>query len=88
MARAGGEKRGNSYARAARKLWMLEEHDHDLEFDECRCVHCKMILYYETVTADRIIAGGSYRRENIQPSCQPCNIGRYWREKKASEKTD
>jgi len=25
-----------------------------------------------TVTADRIIPGGSYRRENIRPACGPC----------------
>lgn len=37
------------------------------------CVHCEMMLTFETVEADRIIPGGSYRRENVQPSCAPCN---------------
>jgi hypothetical protein len=43
----------------------------------CRCVHgCGTVLTYETVEADRIIPGGSYRHENIQPACRPCNLAR------------
>lgn len=41
----------------------------------CRCYRCGVLLTVETVTVDRIIPGcqgGSYRRSNIRPSCQPC----------------
>lgn len=79
--RAGGEKRGNNKDRARRKHWMLWAHDKDLDFDKCRCAHCSKELNYKSVTADRIIAGGSYKRENIQPSCLPCNQKRFWEEK-------
>ena len=81
MARAGGEKRGSNKDRARRKHWMLWNFDRDLDFDKCRCTHCGKVLDYKNVTADRIIAGASYRRENLQPSCLPCNQKRYWDEK-------
>lgn len=41
----------------------------------CRCYRCGVLLTAETVTVDRIIPGcqgGTYRRTNIRPSCQPC----------------
>lgn len=71
--RAGGEKRGNSKDRRARKHWMLKQWG---DGQRCNCVHCGGELTYETLTVDRIIpgeSGGSYRRENIQPSCMACN---------------
>lgn len=37
------------------------------------CVHCYVVLDYKTVEADRIKPGGSYSRDNIQPSCRRCN---------------
>lgn len=40
---------------------------------EAPCTHCERPLDYHTVTADRIDPGGSYRRENIVPSCWRCN---------------
>lgn len=42
----------------------------------CRCYRCGVLLTEETVTVDRIIPGahgGTYRRNNIRPACQPCN---------------
>lgn len=96
--RHGGEKRGNSYARRARKNKMLRlygpfcaEHtteavDVTREFDKsqcaacdetkCACVHCGDLLTFETVEADRIIPGGTYRWENVQPACRRCNLQR------------
>ena len=71
--RAGGEKRGNSYARRARKLWMLATWGDGVK---CPCVHCDAVLDYDTVEADRIIPGGSYRRDNVQPACRSCNLSR------------
>jgi hypothetical protein len=44
--------------------------------ERVRCVHCGGWLTFETVEADRIIPGGSYRRDNVQPSCRPCNLYR------------
>jgi 5-methylcytosine-specific restriction endonuclease McrA len=42
----------------------------------CPCAHCSRPLTFATVEADRIVPGGSYRRENVQPACRPCNLGR------------
>ena len=71
--RAGGEKRGNSKDRAARKLWMLATWGNG---EKCPCVHCDAMLDYDTVEADRIVPGGSYRRDNVQPACRLCNLTR------------
>jgi len=41
----------------------------------CRCYRCGQLLTVDTVTVDRIkpgCLGGTYKRENIRPSCQPC----------------
>lgn len=64
------DKRGNSYDRAARKAWMLKTFGDGFK---CPCTHCGMYLSKETLEADRIIPGGSYRRSNIQPACGGCN---------------
>ncbi len=71
--RHGGEKRGNSYARRARKRWMLSAFG---DGESCPCAHCRRPLTYVSVEADRIIPGGSYRHENVQPSCRDCNLAR------------
>lgn len=71
--RPGGEKRGNSRDRRARKLWMLKQWGNGFT---CPCVHCGAPLEYETVEADRIVPGGSYRRDNVQPACRACNLAR------------
>lgn len=42
----------------------------------CPCAHCATELAYEQLEADRIIPGGSYRRDNVQPSCRRCNARR------------
>lgn len=71
--RHGGEKRGNSTDRRRRKMWMLAHFGNSAS---CDCVHCGTALTFETVEADRIVAGGSYRRDNVQPSCRQCNLER------------
>ena len=41
----------------------------------CRCYRCGRLLTEATVTVDRVVPGcrgGTYRRENIRPSCQAC----------------
>lgn len=70
------DRRGNNRDRAARKHWMLRTWDVDLPPWNCRCVHCGCVLSYDTVQADRINPGGSYRRENVQPACNSCNRSR------------
>jgi hypothetical protein len=37
---------------------------------------CGRELTEATVEADRIVPGGSYRRDNIVPACRPCNLAR------------
>lgn len=64
------DKRGKAADRRRRKIWMLHMFG---DGDQCPCAHCGAPLTFDTVEADRIIAGGSYRRDNIQPSCGDCN---------------
>lgn len=66
--------RGNSKDRAARKTWLLQQFGDGVE---APCAFCGESLTFETVTVDRIIPGcqgGRYVRENIRPSCGPCNF--------------
>lgn len=82
--RAGGDKRGNAASRRARKQWMLGAiEDRTLGWapfggngTTVKCVFCRELLTFATVEADRIVAGGSYRRENVQPACRACNLAR------------
>lgn len=71
--RPGGDKRGSNRDRAARKRWMLA---HFGDGTHAPCTHCAEPLCYDTIEADRIIPGGSYRRDNVQPSCRRCNAQR------------
>jgi hypothetical protein len=69
------DRRGNARNRRARKLWMLSPvSGFGGDGTKVECVHCGAMLSYETVQADRIIPGGSYRRDNVQPSCGIDNI--------------
>lgn len=65
----GKDQRGNSTDRRRRKVWLLKMFGQS-------CWHCGCRLWLETVQADRIIPGGSYRRDNIVASCADCNIAR------------
>ena len=73
--------RGSAATRRRRKGWLLATFDVDLGPERARCalaVHerCEGTVTYETMQVDRIVsglAGGTYRRENIQPACAPCN---------------
>lgn len=62
----GDDRRGNAKDRKARKIFLLNKFGNG-EF--APCVHCGEQLTFETLQADRIIPGGSYRRANVQPSC-------------------
>lgn len=73
--RNGGELRGNSYDRRARKLWLLATFG---DGDKCPCAHCGAELDFATLYVDRITPGcqgGRYVRGNIQPSCADCSHG-------------
>lgn len=71
------DKRGNNQDRKARKLWLLSVEKFGGDGTHVFCVHgCQTLLDYETVQADRIEPGGSYRRDNVQPACFPCNVAR------------
>lgn len=76
--RAGrADKRGNNIARARRRVWLLRTFDADLGPERARCAlklsaMCERVVDAITLSVDRIELGGSYRRENIQPACKPC----------------
>lgn len=85
MARNGGDHRGSAASRRARKLWLLGAiEDRTLGWapfggngTTVKCaLGCGEVLTFATVEADRIIPGGSYRRENVQPACRPCNLAK------------
>jgi hypothetical protein len=68
--RKGHDPRGSSDDRARRKSWLLAMFG---DGTTAPCTHCMKPLDRQSIEADRIIPGGSYRRTNIQPSCGPCN---------------
>lgn len=75
--RAGGDRRGNPRNRRARKIYLLSpKAGFGGDGTKVGCVFCDAVLDYDTVQADRIEAGGSYRRDNVQPACAPCNKAR------------
>lgn len=64
------DKRGNAADRKARKVWMLRTYG---DGTTAPCVYCDRAVSYETMEVDRIVCGGSYRRDNVQVTCVPCN---------------
>lgn len=74
------DPRGNSKDRAARKTWMLTSPQFHrrpgTEGTNVNCTHCGRELNRQTVQADRIDPAGTYKRENVQPACESCNIRR------------
>jgi hypothetical protein len=71
--RAGGDKRGNTKDRFARKTWLLFTFGDGVHV---ACTHCHKSLTRQTLEADRIEPGASYCHLNIQPSCRACNVAR------------
>jgi hypothetical protein len=71
--RNGGDRRGSSYSRRARKHWLLATFG---DGHTCECVWCGDELTFETVEQDRKDPNGPYRRENLQPACRFCNASR------------
>lgn len=73
---SGDDKRGSYRNRAARKTWLLTTPKFGGNGTTVPCVHCKTPTTRQDLHSDRIIPGGSYRRDNVQPACAPCNIRR------------
>lgn len=77
MCRRCGEpdRRPNAADRRAQKRWLLTTFGNG-DGSTCPCFWCQTPLSFATVQRDRIVPGGPYRRENLVPSCGPCNIAR------------
>ena len=74
--RAGGEIRGNSHDRKARKLKLLRVYGNG---QTAPCIHCTIPVDYSTMEVDKIIPGsqgGRYVWANIHVSCFGCNRSR------------
>lgn len=88
MARkCNGGDRGNTYDRTERKLWLIGARGSSKygpapfggDGTKVDCVHCNAALTMATLEADRILPGskgGTYRWNNVQPSCRTCNASR------------
>lgn len=78
MCRAGGDKRGSNGDRRRRREWLLSPASgFGGDGTKVPCFwECGRELTDSTVEADRIVPGGSYRRDNIVPACRPCNLAR------------
>jgi hypothetical protein len=83
MPRNGGDGRGSNGDRRKRRWWLVSpESGFNGDGESVPCFwDCGRRVYAETwlgpvVEADRVIAGGSYRRGNIVPACRPCNLAR------------
>ena len=78
MSRNGGDKRGSSADRRRRREWMISAASgFGGDGSKVPCYwECGRELTEATVEADRIVPGGSYRRDNIVPACRPCNLAR------------
>jgi hypothetical protein len=65
-----GDKRGSSRERRARREWLVKpEAGFGGNGEKVPCVHCGAMVTACDMDVDRIVPGGSYRRDNIQPSC-------------------
>ncbi len=67
--------RGGAPERRKRKQWLLNVYG---DGKTARCSYaCGRRLTFETLTVDRYPVpgcdGGTYRRGNIRPACEPCN---------------
>ena len=78
MSASHQQHKGSSYDRRNRKAWLLSPTSpfHGTG-TTVLCVHgCGTVLDSTTLRVDRIIPGGSYGRDNIQPSCHRDNTDR------------
>jgi hypothetical protein len=67
--------RGSAEARRARRQWLLDAFGDGVR---AACSFgCGAVVTLETMSVDRYpiagVNGGTYRRGNIRPACEPCN---------------
>lgn len=66
--------RGSASDRRARKLWLLVTFGDGVK---APCSYCGGMVDFDTITVDRYPVmgcdGGTYKRDNIRPSCGTCN---------------
>ena len=83
---SNGNRRGGTDDRRVRRAWIMRTYASDVA-GFVRCYRCGHLLYNpdappaaltgRPLTIDRIIAGckgGTYRRNNIRPCCNSCNM--------------
>lgn len=66
----------NSKARSRLRDRLLEAYG---DGNSCNCVFCGDLLFKSQISLDRILPGslgGTYRFDNVQPTCVTCNIRR------------
>lgn len=67
-------RRSNGHKKHIRKLWLLQEFG---DGHTAPCVFCGRSLTLETLTVDHYpipaCRGGTWRKDNIRPACEPCN---------------
>lgn len=88
----GNDKRGSSYDRKARRLWLVSPAaGFGGDGEKVPCWECGTMVTATSMYVDRIIAGdqgGTYRRNNIRPHCASCSHGqgarRRWAKHQAS----
>ena len=68
--RRGGDRRGNTKDRRARKLFLLNKHGDGVT---APCHECGTEVDYDTMVVDRIEPGGTYGRTNIRIHCYTCS---------------
>ena len=68
--------RGNSTDRKRRRAWILWYFGNG---KTAPCWECKTRVDMQTMVVDRIIPGGSYRRNNIRPHCWECSTRQGYR---------
>lgn len=73
---SNGNSTGSSYTRRRRRQWLVDTYG-DGTTCVCSFEGCEAVLTVDNVSVDRYpipgIEGGTYRRDNIRPSCLPCN---------------
>lgn len=77
----GYDKRGSAQARRRRRVWLMSPAaGFGGNLASVPCYHCKHLLGPADMEVDRFPIcghdGGSYRRDNIVPSCRYCNVNR------------
>lgn len=77
VGRSNSNERGSSYARRARKNWLLSPGSgHGGDAEKAPCWECGAMVGYTTMIVDRIVpgeVGGRYTRANIRIHCVPCS---------------